>query len=424
MKNVKVLVFPCGSEIGLEIHRALKYIRYVDLIGGTSVTDHSRVVYDKIIDNIPFVSEKNFIKKINEVIIKERIDFIIPAMDVVCYYLSKFSEKIHCKIVGHSYETNSICYEKKKTYEYLEEVVRTPKLFSNRNEIHDFPVFLKPNIGYGGIGTKIIHNKTELDNIQNLLDNLLIEFLPGKEYTVDCFTDRNGILLFSNVRERVRIKSGISVNTISVKLPKALEIARKINSKIDFCGAWFFQIKETFEKVLCLMEVAPRISGSSSINRLLGINLPLLSLHVTNDENVQITPNSLNTIEIDRAFDVRFIFEYDKIKNIYVDFDDCLMINKKVNYNLVAFLFKCINEKKKIILLTKHEGDLINSLKISRLENIFDKIIHINKNERKIDFISPMNSLFIDDSYSERKEVIEKLGVLSFSPDVIDGLIR
>jgi transposase len=34
---------------------------------------------------------------------------------------------------------------------------------------------------------------------------LALEFLPGKEYTVDCFTDKNGKLLFAEGRQRIRI---------------------------------------------------------------------------------------------------------------------------------------------------------------------------------------------------------------------------
>ena len=43
----KVLVFPCGSEIGLEIERALKFNKDYELIGGSSVNDHGMFEYEK-----------------------------------------------------------------------------------------------------------------------------------------------------------------------------------------------------------------------------------------------------------------------------------------------------------------------------------------------------------------------------------------
>ena len=53
MKNI--LVFPCGSEIGLEIHNALKYSKDFKLFGGSSVDDYGKFVYANYISDIPFL---------------------------------------------------------------------------------------------------------------------------------------------------------------------------------------------------------------------------------------------------------------------------------------------------------------------------------------------------------------------------------
>ncbi len=42
---MKLLVFPCGSEIGLEVARAFVGIKGVELVGASSVDDHGRYVY-------------------------------------------------------------------------------------------------------------------------------------------------------------------------------------------------------------------------------------------------------------------------------------------------------------------------------------------------------------------------------------------
>ena len=53
MKNV--LVFPCGSEIGLEVNRALANSTHFKLYGGNSVDDHGKFVYKNYISGIPFI---------------------------------------------------------------------------------------------------------------------------------------------------------------------------------------------------------------------------------------------------------------------------------------------------------------------------------------------------------------------------------
>ena len=80
----KVLVFPCGSEIGLEIERALKFNKDYELIGGSSVNDHGMFAYENYIGNIPSVDDNKFIDKINEIVKKENIEYLYPAHDSVC----------------------------------------------------------------------------------------------------------------------------------------------------------------------------------------------------------------------------------------------------------------------------------------------------------------------------------------------------
>ena len=41
-----ILVFPCGSEIGLEIYNSVKYSTYFNLIGANSSDDHGKFVYE------------------------------------------------------------------------------------------------------------------------------------------------------------------------------------------------------------------------------------------------------------------------------------------------------------------------------------------------------------------------------------------
>jgi hypothetical protein len=51
----KILVFPCGSEIALEVHRALKDQKDIELIGASSVDDHGKFVFDNYIGGIPMI---------------------------------------------------------------------------------------------------------------------------------------------------------------------------------------------------------------------------------------------------------------------------------------------------------------------------------------------------------------------------------
>ncbi len=419
-----ILVFPCGSEIGLDIYSSVCYSTYFHLIGGSSVDDHGKFVYEDYIPDIPFANTQEFIPAMAKIVKERNIDAIYPAMDLVITILKEHEQELGCKVVASPVETTQISLSKELTYKKLEGIVLIPKVFDSQNvPLDEFPVFAKPKVGYGAKGTKKLCNQDEVNSFVKGKDDLLIvEYLPGEEFTVDCFTDREGQLLYSAARKRNRVKDGISVNTFFVEEQEEFtKIAESINSKIEFRGAWFYQVKRNKEGNLCLLEIASRLGGSSLLSRAIGVNFALLSLFDIFDYKVSVLKNDY-TVELDRALENKYKTNLD-FDAVYCDYDDCLILDKKnVNVDLVKFLYKCINEKKKIYLLSKHDGDLRQELKEFRLDHLFDEVIHIEKEADKADYIKGNNALFIDDSNAERVNIKTKLGLPVFSPDMIDVL--
>jgi hypothetical protein len=420
-----ILVFPCGSEIGLDIYSSVCYSTYFHLIGGSSVDDHGKFVYEDYIPNIPFANSSDFIPAMAKIVKERNIEAIYPAMDLVITILKEHEEELGCKVVASPVETTQISLSKELTYKKLEGSVLIPRVFDPQNvPVDEYPVFAKPKVGYGAKGTKKLSNQDEVNSFVKGKDDLLIvEYLPGEEYTVDCFTDREGHLLYSAARKRNRVKDGISVNTFFVdNQDEFTSIAEVINSKIEFRGAWFYQVKRNKAGELCLLEIASRLGGSSLLSRAIGVNFALLSLFDIFDYNVSITKNDYK-VELDRALENRYktnLF----FDSVYCDYDDCLILEKKyVNVELVKFLYKCINEGKKIYLLSKHDGNLKQELEKFRLNHLFDEVMHIEKEADKADYIKAKKSIFIDDSNAERVNIKSKLGIAVFSPDMIDVLI-
>jgi predicted ATP-grasp superfamily ATP-dependent carboligase len=420
MKNI--LVFPCGSEIGLEINRSLAYSKHFVLYGGSSVDDHGKFVYKNYIGGLPFIDAPNFIDEINKIIKLYKIDFIIPAHDSVVLKMAENQKIIKAIVITSCAETCQICRSKRQTYEIFNNIISTPKVYDLTKRM-DFPIFLKPNIGQGTKGTYKANTKEEVDFYFKKDPTLLaLEFLPGKEYTVDCFTNKNGKLLFAEGRERVRIYNGISVNSRPISNPKFQQLAEAINHTLSFRGVWFYQVKERANGDLVLMEIAPRIAGTMALYRVLGINFVQLSLFDRIGTKVSILKNKLN-IEIDRALFSRFSFK-ESYSCVYIDFDDTIIFNNVVNTNVIKFLYQAKNMGIRIILLSRHNKNIKESLsKFAISDLLFDDIIVLEQNENKVDYIKNMNSIFIDDSFAERKEVFERLNIPVFSLDAIESLL-
>ena len=118
--------------------------------------------------------------------------------------------------------------------------------------------------------------------------------------------------------------------------------------------------------------------------------------------NVDIIENDYDIV-LDRAFINRFKLniEYD---SVYIDFDDTITNKGKINLNSIRYLYQLVNDNK----ITKE---------------LFTEIIEIETSRQKSEYITNKNSIFIDDSFKERKEVKENVGIYVFDVDMIESLL-
>lgn len=422
-----VLVVPCGSEIGLELHRSLQFSTHFELFGASSVQDHGAFVYKNYVGDVPFVDDPKFTERLNQEIKKHDIKFIFPAHDSVVLKLAEAKEsgEINCEVITSPAETCRIARSKKKTYEELKDVVAVPHVFESAQHVGsgDFPVFLKPDVGQGSKGTHLAKDQSDLEFFIKKDPTLLIlENLPGKEYTIDCFTNKDKKLLFCEGRERARIQNGISVNSKTNDDKRFIQLAEKINQTLDFRGVWFFQVKENTKGELVLMEIAPRVAGTMGLIRAKGVNLPILSLFDALGLDVAIFKNSHDVV-IDRALRERFSHDlsYD---HVYIDFDDLIIFENKVNPYIMAFIYQSHNNGKKVHLITRHRNVLSESLEKYRLTQAFDSLIHIKEGGEKYPYITEKSAIFIDDSFAERKKVHDHCGIPTFDSHMIESLME
>ena len=215
----------------MEIWKSLSNIKSIQIFSGNSnIPNHAPFVFQHNFI-IPNVSENGWIDYLNDIVEKYKVNYIFPAHDDVIVALASNFEKICAKVITSPLETCIICRSKNKTYKKLEGIIPTPILYRNVDEIIKYPVFIKPDKGQGSQNTHIIFSKDQLTSIikDQLLDYVIMEYLPGDEFTIDCFSDRDKGLLFCGGRIRHRIRNGISMNCKGVNDGIFIEYANKIS---------------------------------------------------------------------------------------------------------------------------------------------------------------------------------------------------
>jgi hypothetical protein len=409
--------------VGLELFRSLAGDTHIELHGASSMpSNHGRCLYGNYTDGLPYVTDPGFLDALNALIRGRGIDYLFPAMDSVALELAARQDRLACRVVGSPHETCRICSSKRLTYERFSGILRVPALYQDLHAVPHWPIFLKPDCGYGSRGTRVARSREEAEFFLSREKGLLaMEYLPGREYTVDCFTDRHGNLLFAGPRERLRIQNGISVHSRPAEGPFFQQSAEILNAHLPLRGAWFFQLKESADGALALLEIASRVAGTMALHRNLGVNLALLSVLDAMDIDVSVQINHFG-IEIDRALTARFHTDL-SYRHVYIDLDDCLICDGLVNTDAAAFLYQCVNRGIAIHLVTRHAGVVDDTLERARLQGLFDDIIHLQSGERKSDVIRHADAIFIDDSFGERKDVYERKGIPVFAPDAIECLM-
>lgn len=417
-----VLVFPGGTEIGLEIGAALRDCRNIRLFSaGMAVLNHAPYVFASH-TVLPPVSETGWVEALNRLIAEHRIDYIIPAHDDVIVALADHADQIDCRIISSPRETCRITRSKSQTYRCLADSAPTPRLYEGPGEVEQYPVFVKPDRGQGSLNTFLAEDEAKLKALlKSYPGSIIVEYLPGAEFTIDCFSDREKGLLFCGGRQRLRTRAGISMTSRPVQDPAFREIARAICARLDLRGAWFFQLKKDRQGQYKLLEVAPRIAGAMACHRVLGVNFPLLSIYEEQRIPIGILTNAME-VEIDRALINRYRHNL-KYAKVYVDLDDTLVLNGRVNVRAVAFLYQCVNRGIPVVLLTRHTEDIDRTLRRFRLSGLFDQVVHCPRPRCKSDCIAEADAIFIDDSYSERKLVADKLGICTFDCSMLEVLM-
>jgi hypothetical protein len=438
MKNV--LVFPCGSEIGLEIYRCLEFSKNFKVFGASTIDDCGRLFYKNYLE-LPWFSEANFIPELNRKIKENNIDFIIPAHDSVGLLMAQNKRQIKAQLVCHPLKTHQICRSKRATYQTLSKTLEksgfhVPEVLEV-DEKTNFPIFAKPDSGQGSYECFKIDSFQEFQaTYKRIKNHLFLEYLPGFEYTIDCFSGYGEELLAIIPRLRASIIKGIS-NYTHNRIDKRtydnlIKIASLINSKIKFRGPWFFQVKKNSKNILTLLEVAPRIAGSSGLSRVLGVNFIQLALFdLLQPGQVKILQRSM-VCEYFRPLGEKYILrtidkpDWDNLHNldcskpksenlyrssesvykkVFVDFDDTLIVEGRLNGKLVGLLINERNKGKDIYLLTRNNSgveNILNKIIIEGLsENFFKNIFVVPQDKSKKDFLDN-TSILIDDSFQER----------------------
>ena len=258
----KLLITCCN---GVTSYKLLSLLKKNYIIYGIDVNDigAGKTMCDYFFKS-PYPNSKKYIPFIKKIIKKVDLVFLYSDEELKAVSLAIKNKVLdQTKIIISDYKTLEICLDKQ----------RFDKFFKTKNQYFKIPRtnlakmnIIKPVEGRGSKNILKIKDKKIINFFLNLKNKFIVqEYLPGKEYTIDCYFDKNGFLLSHLIRERV-VKSNVSIS--SKIIDRDLRITKCINfisKKLKFIGPINVQIIKN-KNQLYLIEINPRLSGSLSFS--------------------------------------------------------------------------------------------------------------------------------------------------------------
>ncbi len=245
----------------------------------------------------PSLSSPGFLDFIIGNCLKYGIKLIIPTRcgELEFYSLNKnIFEKIGCKVMISNIETLQICQDKMKFVEFCEQNnFSIPITYKNKDDIVNFPVFLKPTRGAAGFGIQIIRNQEELNKL-DFDDYVVQEYIDWKEYTVDYLADYEGNYINCVPRERISVVSGESCVSKVFLNEYIQNSCKELGNKLKLIGHNTIQCFYKDNQIK-FIEINPRFGGAGNLGIVSGLNSPSILINLLASEtNFLLNSNKSN----------------------------------------------------------------------------------------------------------------------------------
>jgi carbamoyl-phosphate synthase large subunit len=248
----------------------------------------------------PNPDSKEYIPFLKKLLNKVDIAFLYSDEEILSVLKAKKNNKIDdTKLVLSDSNTLEICLDKMKLNKFLK---RKQTKFLKIPELnHGSKCVIKPTYGRGSKNILFTENKKIRNFFSHLKESFIVQkFIEGKEYTVDCYFDKSGILKDHLMRERV-IKSSVSISSKIIKNDDVKKPLIYLSKLFKFYGPINIQFIKK-KNIFYLIEINPRLSGSLSFSIEAGFDPFRLSIEEYLD--LKIKPfKKTNSIYFHRYYD-------------------------------------------------------------------------------------------------------------------------
>ncbi|MBI3379685.1 ATP-grasp domain-containing protein [Candidatus Gottesmanbacteria bacterium] len=318
----RILITGAGGSAAANFTRSLRTSVEKFFLVGTDADKYNlmRAEVDKRY-LIPPISQTGYLKILNSILVKERIDFLHAQNDQEVGFISQNREKIKAKLFLPDKTTIKICHDKYRSYQSWEKAgIKIPKTFmiKNKNDLEQAFILFQNDIwlrSIRGAGGKGSFHAEDLDTAMNWLEFkkgwgkfTASEYLPGRSVAWMSVW-KNGELIVAQGRERLYWElakispsgiTGVTGTGRTVVDRKLDEIAMKSILAIDGSPHGLFGVDLTYDKnhVANPTEInIGRFFTTHQFFTVAGVNMPYIYVKLGLGEDPKYKGKKLNPLK-------------------------------------------------------------------------------------------------------------------------------
>ena len=317
LRDITVLITAAGNVFMPGTTACLKNNgeRNIRLIGADMNDDKSMLQMVDAYYPVPRGDDPSYVDCLLDICRKEQVDVVLPIMSVELEALSKNRsrfEKIGTLVSVSDDDALSIANNKLSLFKFMSShgircadyrEVSTIKDLGDAAISMGYPdrrVCVKAVSGSGSRGFRILdehHSRFEaflhdkpsssiisLEDMQSILSEattiptlMLMEYLPGAEYTVDLVAD-HGKVLYTCCRKRLGMQDSIMLDGVVVENKDVIDLCNQVVEALCLDGNIGFDVRDNAEGIPFIMECNPRITAGIPVFAAAGVNLPYLNV--------------------------------------------------------------------------------------------------------------------------------------------------
>ena len=315
MKDITVLITAAGNVFmpGTTACFRNNGESNIRLIGADMNDDKTMLEMVDTYYPVPRGDDPKYVDIILDICKKEKVDIVMPIMSVELESLSRNKEKfreIGTIVSVSDIESLEIANDKLRLMDYMSvNGFDCPKYYriGNADELIRYAkelgypekkVCVKATHGSGSRGFRILDGRinkydrfmyekpntnlisleemTEILSIPEAMPEMIVmEYLPGNEYTVDLLADK-GRVMYNCCRKSLNMDNSIMLDGVIESKKEVLDLCEKVVKSLKLDGNIGFDLKENKNGKPYIMECNPRMTAGIPMFMAAGINLPYL----------------------------------------------------------------------------------------------------------------------------------------------------